>query len=75
MAELTGRAAELLRRVAKTRRPVVLTGEAGEPTGVLLDVASYSELREAALLTEVLALGRRAERAAGPRARRRAARR
>lgn len=75
MAELTGFADELLRSVAKTRRPVVLTGEGGEPAGVLLDVASYSELREAALLMEVLALGRRTERVAGPRGRRRAARR
>lgn len=75
MAELTGGADALLRTIARTRRPVVITGEGGEPTGVLLDVASYSELREAALLTEVLALGRRGERAARPRGRRRAARR
>ena len=75
MAELTQRGAELLRSVAKTRRAVVLTGEDGEPTGVLLDVASYSELRDAALLMEVMALGRPAERMPVTRRRRRAARR
>ena len=75
MAELTRRGDELLRSVAKTRRPVVLTGEDGEPKGVLLDVASYSELRDAALLMEVMALGRRAERGSRRRGRRPAARR
>lgn len=58
LAELRARGAELLRSAKKTRRPVILT-EDGAPAGVLLDVASYSELRETALLLEVLALGRR----------------
>jgi len=58
LAELRARGAELLRSAKRTRRPVILT-EDGAPAGVLLDVASYSELRETALLLEVLALGRR----------------
>jgi len=58
VAELRSRAAELLRHAKRTRRPVILT-EDGAPAGVLLDAASYSELRETALLLEMKALGRR----------------
>jgi prevent-host-death family protein len=58
VAELRAHAGQLLANARKTRRPVILT-EDGAPAGVLLDAASYSELRETALLQEVQALGRR----------------
>jgi prevent-host-death family protein len=61
LAELRARGAELLKAAKRTRRPVILT-EDGAPAGVLLDTASYSELRETALLLEVLAMGRRPRR-------------
>jgi prevent-host-death family protein len=48
--------ARLLRSVAETRRPVVIT-QRGEPKGVLLDVESYEELRDAALLLKVITRG------------------
>jgi prevent-host-death family protein len=57
VAELRAGAARLVRAVRRTRRPLVLTKN-GVPHVVLLDVASYSALRETALLLEVLALGR-----------------
>ena len=50
------RAAELLRSVDETRRPVLIT-QSGEPKGVLMDVASYEELRRATLLLRLLAEG------------------
>jgi prevent-host-death family protein len=48
------KAAELLRSVASSRRPVVIT-QSGEPKGVLMDFASYQELRQATLLLRLLA--------------------
>jgi prevent-host-death family protein len=48
------RAAELLRSVGESRRPVVIT-QSGEPKGVLMDFESYQELRQATLLLRVLA--------------------
>jgi prevent-host-death family protein len=56
MKELRTRAAELLRSVAESRRPVIIT-EGGEPRGVLMDVASYQELRKATLLLRLLTQG------------------
>ena len=50
------RAAELLRRVDETRRPVVIT-QNGEAKGVVLDVASYEELRDATLMLKLVAQG------------------
>ena len=50
------RAAELLRTLGETRRPVVIT-QNGEPKGVLLDVDSYQELRDAVLLLKLAAQG------------------
>ena len=50
------RAAELLRSVDESRRPVVIT-QSGEPKGVLMDFASYQELRKATLLLRLLAQG------------------
>lgn len=48
--------ARLLRSVAETRRPIVIT-QRGEPKGVLLDFESYEELRDAALLLKIIARG------------------
>ncbi len=50
------RAAELLKTVNETRRPVVIT-QKGEPTGVVLDVASYQALKDATLLLQLIAQG------------------
>lgn len=50
------RAAELLNRLAENRRPVVIT-QNGEPRGVLLDVESYQELKDATLLLKLIAQG------------------
>ena len=50
------RAAELLRTVDETRRPVVIT-QNGEARGVVLDVASYEELRDATLMLKLVAQG------------------
>jgi prevent-host-death family protein len=49
-------AAELLRSIGKSRRPVVIT-QSGEPKGVLMDFATYEELRRATLLLRLLAQG------------------
>jgi prevent-host-death family protein len=53
---MKSRAAELLRTVGETRRPVVIT-QNGEPKGVLVDVTSYQELRDAVLLMKLIAQG------------------
>ena len=50
------KAAELLRSVGESRRPVVIT-QSGEPKGVLIDFESYQELREATLLLRLVAQG------------------
>jgi prevent-host-death family protein len=47
-------AAELLRSVDQSRRPVIIT-QSGEPKGVLMGFASYQELRQATLLLRLLA--------------------
>ena len=50
------KAAQLLRSVDESRRPVVIT-QSGEPKGVLMDIASYQELRQATLLLRLVAQG------------------
>jgi prevent-host-death family protein len=50
------KAAELLRSVGESRRPVVIT-QSGEPKGVLMDYASYQDLRQATLLLRLVAQG------------------
>ncbi len=45
ISELEAKAADLLRQVRKTRRPVVLT-ERGKGTAVLVDLESYQNLLE-----------------------------
>ena len=49
-------AAELLRSVGESRRSVVIT-QSGKPKGVLMDFATYQELREATLLLRLVAQG------------------
>lgn len=56
VTDLKTSAARLLRSVEETRRPIVIT-QNGEPKGVLLDVATYEELREATLLLKAIAQG------------------
>ncbi len=50
------RAAELLREVKRSRRPVVIT-QHGEAQAVVLDVATYEALREATLLLQLTSQG------------------
>ncbi|WP_309895556.1 type II toxin-antitoxin system Phd/YefM family antitoxin [Archangium sp.] len=50
------RAAELLREVKRSRRPVVIT-QHGEAQAVVLDVATYEALRDATLLLKITAQG------------------
>jgi len=50
------KAAELLRSVGESRRSVVIT-QSGEPKGVLMDFATYQELRDATLLLRLVAQG------------------
>ena len=50
------KAAQLLRSVDESRRPVVIT-QSGEPKGVLMDIVSYQELRQATLLLRLVAQG------------------
>lgn len=47
------RSADLVREVAENRRPVVIT-QNGEAKAVLLDVASYQALRDAAILMKLV---------------------
>ena len=53
---MKARAAELLRSLEENRRPVVIT-QNGEAKGVLLDVATYQELKDSVLMLKLLALG------------------
>lgn len=56
VSALKNRAAELLAQIAETRRPVVITHK-GEPKGVLQDIESYEQTREAIGLLKLLAQG------------------
>jgi len=53
---LKTRSAELLRSVESSRRPVVIT-QSGVAKAVVLDIASYEELRDAMLLLKLTAQG------------------
>lgn len=53
---MKSRAAQLLRAVGETRRPVVIT-QNGEPKGVLIDFETYRELKRALLLLKLVAQG------------------
>jgi prevent-host-death family protein len=56
VTQMKTRAAELLRTVDETRRPIVIT-QNGKPRGVLIDYESYQATREATLLLKLLAQG------------------
>lgn len=56
VAYMQDRAADLLRQVNESRRPVVIT-ENGEARAVVLDVDSYQELRDATLMLQIVAQG------------------
>ena len=51
-------AADLLRAVAKTRTPIIIT-QNGEAKAVLQDIASYEEIQESLALLKILALSRK----------------
>ena len=53
---LKTRAADLLRQVNETRRPVIIT-QNGEPKGVLQDPQSYESMRNALGLLKLIAQG------------------
>ncbi|HUO44362.1 MAG TPA: type II toxin-antitoxin system Phd/YefM family antitoxin [Burkholderiales bacterium] len=55
---LKANAAEILRRLAKQRKPLVIT-QNGEAKAVIQDVASYEETQETLALLKMLALGNR----------------
>jgi prevent-host-death family protein len=51
-------AAELIRELAQTREPLVIT-QNGEATAVMQDVATYEATQETLALLKILALGKR----------------
>jgi len=53
---LKSRAADLLKQVNETRRPVVIT-QNGEPRGVLQDPKSYENMRNAIGILKLLSQG------------------
>jgi prevent-host-death family protein len=55
---LKANAAEIVRRLAGEREPLVIT-QNGEAKAVLQDVVSYEETQEAIALLKILALGNR----------------
>ncbi len=55
---LKANAAEIIRRLAEKRVPLVVT-QNGEAKAVILDVASYEETQETMALLKILALGNR----------------
>ena len=58
ITELQSHATEIMRDLAETREPLVLT-EGGEARAVLQDVRSYEETQESLALLKILALGLR----------------
>lgn len=55
---LKANAAEVVRHLAKERKPMVIT-QNGEAKAVIQDVASYEETQETLALLKILALGNR----------------
>ncbi len=51
-------AADLLRELAETRTPIIIT-QNGEAKAVLQDIASYEEIQESLALLKILALSRK----------------
>lgn len=54
ITDLKTRSAELVRAVKESRRPLVIT-QHGEASAVLMDIASYEELRSALLMLRLVA--------------------
>ena len=55
---LKANAAEILRRLAERREPLVIT-QNGEAKAIMQDIASYEETQETMALLKILALGNR----------------
>ncbi len=55
ISELKRRAAELVDTVTESRRPLIITRR-GESKAVLMDIRSYRELRDGALLLKLIAM-------------------
>jgi prevent-host-death family protein len=55
---LKANAAEVVRRLAEERRPLVIT-QNGEAKAVMQDVATYEQTQETMALLKILALGNR----------------
>lgn len=51
-------AADILREVAETRTPIIIT-QNGEAKAVLQDIVSYEEIQESLALLKILALSRK----------------
>lgn len=51
-------AADIIRDVAETRTPIIIT-QNGEAKAVLQDIASYEEIQESLALLKILALSRK----------------
>lgn len=54
ITELKTHSAEMVRSVKESRRPMVIT-QHGEASAVLMDIASYEELRSALLMLRLVA--------------------
>lgn len=54
ITDLKTRSAELVRSVRESRRPLVIT-QHGEASAVLMDIASYEELRSALMMLRLVA--------------------
>ena len=59
---LKARAADMLKQVNETRRPIIIT-QNGEPKAVLQDPESYENMRNAIGLLKLIAMGEEAVRA------------
>jgi prevent-host-death family protein len=55
---LKANAAEIVRRLAEKREPLVIT-QNGEPKAVLQDITSYEQTQETLALLKIFALGNR----------------
>jgi prevent-host-death family protein len=64
VTEMKRNAATLVRHVSKTRRPMLIT-QHGQARAMLLDVASYEELKASLLMLRIVAPGE-ADIRAGP---------
>lgn len=58
ISQIKANAAEILKGIARDRRPVVIT-QNGEATAVLQDIASFEETQETIALLKLIAMGER----------------